>query len=834
VQQAYTDEHAFMNQYYIQMKECIKYNLDTAYTRELFGKEDAQEYYNNVNEIHYLYFLLNYVLDVYYQWMINYDGTLTQEIKDAKIAELKSEYNFSCIIRHFRCFGCDIGFIMDIFCSTPAPIGDSIQYFCTSDTVSNLTAYGTDIQWYLSATSTTPLSSSTALINETHYYASQTVNGCESPQRFEVYVMINTMSVIPDSVSASSNSICSGENVVLSYTGGILGTNSQAVWYSGSCGGTLVGTGNNITVTLLSSTTFYVRFEDPAPCSHNTSCLSIKVDVSERPVPTFIVSPGATICAGDNVTYTTEPGQTDYLWNVPGVAGFHYTIISGGISSTDNTVTLQWNIPGIKVVSVNYENSNGCLGVSAATSTTTVNEYPIIGITLNPDEEICYNGGVVLTADISVYDSFAWTHNGHGTLAFDTTLAPVYVPDITDAGTTVTVVLTANYNGCISTEHSSIVIAPLAVAGTVSGGSTICEGETSAELTLSGYSGIIIRWEQSVFPYTTWTPIVNINDTYTSGALTQTTYFRAVVQEEPCAPLYSTWTIVTVTPMPEAPIGNADQYFCISESATVADLETITIGTILWYDQATPDQDHLLPPETALVDGTLYYASNTIDRCESEDTLAVTVHIDDVPTVTFDDYEDFCNGPLSVTLSISGRTNNPTTYSIVWDALALANGFINVTDAAMPAVGSDFNILIPGDPTLHGIFTGTLTPSNNCEGAGTKITIEIYETPIITLTDSDFTVYDSDADFDIVYSSPAGSPDEYKITWDANAIIAGFLDVAWTALGVSPIVVVLPIAPFTPIVQDVYYATIQVRNTTTGCVGPEISIIVTVIESPPM
>ena len=58
-------------------------------------------------------------------------------------------------------------------------------------TVANLQATGTNIKWYLTQTGGAPLSTSTPLINGQHYWASQTLNGCESTSRFEVVATIN-------------------------------------------------------------------------------------------------------------------------------------------------------------------------------------------------------------------------------------------------------------------------------------------------------------------------------------------------------------------------------------------------------------------------------------------------------------------------------------------------------------------------------------------------------------------------------------------------------------------------------------------------------------------
>lgn len=73
--------------------------------------------------------------------------------------------------------------------NTPsAPTATATQVFCTSDlpTVANLTATGSSIQWYAASTGGSPLSTSTALVNNTIYYATQTVSGCESTTRFAV------------------------------------------------------------------------------------------------------------------------------------------------------------------------------------------------------------------------------------------------------------------------------------------------------------------------------------------------------------------------------------------------------------------------------------------------------------------------------------------------------------------------------------------------------------------------------------------------------------------------------------------------------------------------
>jgi hypothetical protein len=60
------------------------------------------------------------------------------------------------------------------------PTADNIQSFNNGDTLDDLIVTGTNLQWYANSSDTNSLPSSTALVNGTTYYVSETVNGCES------------------------------------------------------------------------------------------------------------------------------------------------------------------------------------------------------------------------------------------------------------------------------------------------------------------------------------------------------------------------------------------------------------------------------------------------------------------------------------------------------------------------------------------------------------------------------------------------------------------------------------------------------------------------------
>ena len=92
-------------------------------------------------------------------------------------------------------------------------------------------------------------------------------------------------------------------------------------------------------------------------------------------------------------------------------------------------------------------------------------------------------------------------------------------------------------SGCIwASEFLSLtVLDGLPVGGSITGGTTFCSGSTSGLLSLSGNTGTVLKWQSSVSPFSSWIDISNTSTTYTSGELSESTQFRAMVQNGGCA-----------------------------------------------------------------------------------------------------------------------------------------------------------------------------------------------------------------------------------------------------------------------------------------------------------
>lgn len=94
------------------------------------------------------------------------------------------------------------------FSSPAAPTGNPNQNFCGQWLIDDLQATGTDINWYNTPTGGWSIPSGISLISQT-YYASQTINGCESENRFPVNVIVTYIS---NNVTLSGSSLTASEN----------------------------------------------------------------------------------------------------------------------------------------------------------------------------------------------------------------------------------------------------------------------------------------------------------------------------------------------------------------------------------------------------------------------------------------------------------------------------------------------------------------------------------------------------------------------------------------------------------------------------------------------
>lgn len=121
--------------------------------------------------------------------------------------------------------------------------------------------------------------------------------------------------------------------------------------------------------------------------------------------------------------------------------------------------------------------------------------------------------------------------------------ASTAMPSISAGGTYNYTLTVRDANGQTATANAQVIVSVPAVAGTLSAGSVICPGAPANPITVSGYTGSILRWERALT--TEFTAVTFINSTSATlssaeiGSLTSTRYIRAVIQNGSCPPVYT-------------------------------------------------------------------------------------------------------------------------------------------------------------------------------------------------------------------------------------------------------------------------------------------------------
>ncbi len=153
----------------------------------------------------------------------------------------------------------------------------------------------------------------------------------------EICTAVPTVCTDPDvpTATATSDTICAGSTTTLTASGN-LNSATAWQWYSGSCGGTAVGSGNSIVVSPSVNTTYYLRGE--GGCITPGACANYSIEVKTG----TNTNESASICDGDTHTFpdgSTSTTATTYTSSFTGANGCDSTIVTTltvNFGSTDN------------------------------------------------------------------------------------------------------------------------------------------------------------------------------------------------------------------------------------------------------------------------------------------------------------------------------------------------------------------------------------------------------------------------------------------------------------------------------------------------------------------
>ena len=270
---------------------------------------------------------------------------------------------------------------------------------------------GASIKWYSASCGGTVVGTGTSITvsptTNTTYYA-RVEGTCNTTTCASTTVNINTSSIAPSGI-IGTNTICNGESTILTADGMSLGTGATIQWFAGSCGSTVIGTGNSITVTPTTNTTYFARISGTC---NTTNCVSTTVTVNTLSTPPTTITGNSTICSGETTTLTA----TDMTIGTGAGVQWYIGSCGGAILGAGNSITVAPTTTTTYYARVSGAcNTTTCASVTVNVNTTSSH------LTIHPVPSIhCPNTNITLsaTAILGTGGNIKWytAPNGGGTL----------------------------------------------------------------------------------------------------------------------------------------------------------------------------------------------------------------------------------------------------------------------------------------------------------------------------------------------------------------------------------------------------------------------------------
>ncbi|GEM_PF-1971726 len=431
------------------------------------------------------------------------------------------------------------------------------QTICYGEPTPDLTAIGQNIKWYLDAERTNlvstdnPFATGYTAPGVYDFYATQTVNGCESTAR-KVTLTINA---IPAKPVASDVTVCYGQSVP-----DLVSTGSGVQWFDDAALTHLVKTGNVFTTNQTDPATYtYYVTQTVNSCQSPADTVVLLI----KPKPAAPSATDHTVCADQPIPVLVATG-VDIRW-------YSDSFLNGMVAQNDTLNTGQ-SLPGTYTYYAT-QTVNGCQS-SAKTVNLVIRPVPEIISAFATDETVCNSGDGKVTIIASGTPPLGYSINGGTSFALSgnfTNLANGNYP-----------VAVQNNYGCVVYGDTLTISSGNAPSKPIAGTSAVyCEGATLANLYATPVSGGVITW------YTDEglnTPLSN-GLTFTPYNTIGTTHYYVTETYGGCES-QSTRVTITINPLPLAPVIN-DTIVCTGMGVPTLHAKG---SDIFWYADAVLSQ----------------------------------------------------------------------------------------------------------------------------------------------------------------------------------------------------------------------------------------------------
>jgi len=443
---------------------------------------------------------------------------------------------------------------------------------------------GATVQWFTGSCGGTSVGTGNSITvspSTTTTYFVRYSGSCNTTVCASAIVTVNAISVAPTSITGIT-SICLGDSTTLTLNGGSAGTGATAQWFTGSCGGTSAGTGNSITVSPSTNTTYFVRYSGTC---NTTTCASTTVIVNTASTAPTSISGTTTICSGSSTTLTVSGGTSG-----TGATAQWFTDSCGGTpAGSGNSITVSPSA----TTSYYVRYSGTCNTTTCASVTVTVDSLSIAPSSISGTTSICLgdnttltlNGGSPGTGATEQWHSGScggtFLGSGSSIIVAPTSTTDYFVRYSGTCNTTVCAAVTV----VVNTPHS-ISLQPIVSQTACSDTSvTLSVTTTGTVSSYQWYNGATLLFDGGSISGAS-TATLTINPVAITDA--STNYYCVV--NGPCAlPINSNFSTlvvnekVAITAQPQV-----TQTFCTGNTATFSILATGTGLTYQWYKGATP------------------------------------------------------------------------------------------------------------------------------------------------------------------------------------------------------------------------------------------------------
>lgn len=333
------------------------------------------------------------------------------------------------------------------------------------------------------------------------------------------------------------------------------GLNVAYRWYSNTVNNNTTGTAitgatsaNYVPPTNVAGTIYYYAIAR----ANSLTCAAISttaVAVTVNPLSVGgTASVSKTICSGTTtgLSLTGQTGTVQWQQSANGSSGWQPVTGGTGATTTAYTTATLTNTMYFRAEVTSGE----CTSAYSNVITITVTPVSNAG-TVTASHAVCYNTGSTLSV-IGAIGATQWQESPNGSSSWTNIpgeTAATYTTPLLTAGKFYRLAAT---NGICPAVYSNVIalsITPSSNAGTISSNQNSCYGR-SAIVSISSAVGNI-QWQQSADGSSGW---ANVNGgsgsttlSYTTPALTATTYYRAVVTSGSCVAAHSAVTTITVS-----------------------------------------------------------------------------------------------------------------------------------------------------------------------------------------------------------------------------------------------------------------------------------------------